>query len=110
MVIFLDVPDENIISRLVNRRTCPKCGKIFNLKTLPPKQEGICDICGGKLFQRADDREDVIRRRLDAYRSLTAPLVEYYKKAGLFKSVNGAGSPEEVDLAVASILDSAVQK
>lgn len=110
LVIFLDVPDENIISRLVNRRTCPKCGKIFNLKTLPPKQEGICDICGGKLFQRADDREDVIRQRLDAYRSLTAPLVEYYKKAGLFKSVNGAGSPEEVDLAVASILESAVQK
>lgn len=110
MVIFLDVPDEKIVSRLVNRRTCSGCGKIYNLKTIPPQKEGVCDVCGGILSQRADDREDVIRQRLGAYRALTAPLAEYYKKRGLFKSVDGAGSPEEVDLAVAAILESSAEK
>jgi len=103
-VIFLDVPDEKIIMRLVYRRTCSKCGKIYNLKTLKPKKEGICDECGGELLQRADDREDVIRQRLESYRKLTEPLVSYYKKAGIFHAVDGSGKPEEVDLAVSSLL------
>jgi len=102
-VVFLDVPDEKIIDRLVYRRTCASCGKIYNLKTLPPRKEGVCDSCGGELRQRADDREDVIRQRLEAYRRLTQPLVEYYRKAGVFYSVDGSGTPEQVEAAVAAL-------
>ena len=103
-VLFLDVPDEQIVSRLVSRRTCGKCGRIYNLRNIRPERDGICDVCGARLVQRADDREDVIRQRLEAYRVLTAPLADYYKKAGLFKSVDGTGSPEAVYRAAAAVL------
>ena len=103
-VIFLDVPDEKIVSRIVNRRICRKCGRIYNLNTIPPAKSGICDVCGEPLFQRADDCEEVIRQRLEAYRALTEPLVGYYSKAGNFYRVDASGSPEEVDSAIESIL------
>lgn len=103
-VIFLDVPDEKIISRLIYRRSCSNCGKIYNLKTLPPKKDAICDSCSGSLIQRPDDREEVIRARLEAYYKLTEPLVAYYKKAGVFYSIDGSGTPEEVDGRVSKAL------
>ncbi|RJS83559.1 adenylate kinase [Candidatus Bathyarchaeota archaeon] len=87
LVINLEVPDEIIITRLSNRLICGKCGAIYNLLTLKPKKEGICDKCGGKLYQRKDDRPEVIRERLKVYRKQTEPLIEYYTKRGLLRNV-----------------------
>ncbi|MCD6381521.1 MAG: adenylate kinase [Candidatus Aenigmarchaeota archaeon] len=82
-VIYLDVPDEIIIERLSNRRICKKCGAIYNLKTMPPKVPGKCDICGGELYQREDDKPEVVKNRLVVYRENTTPLINYYKEKGI---------------------------
>ncbi len=78
-VIRLTVPERIIVERLSNRRVCKKCGAIFNLKYLKPKEPGVCDNCGGELFQRGDDVPQVIRERLRIYETQTQPLIEYYK-------------------------------
>ncbi len=78
-VILLIVPEWIIVERLSKRRVCKKCGAIYNLKYLKPKQLGICDNCGGELFQREDDKPEVIRERLRVYEAQTQPLIEYYK-------------------------------
>ncbi len=78
-VISLTVPEWIIVERLSNRRVCKKCGAIFNLKYLKPKKPGVCDNCGGQLFQRGDDMPQVIRERLRVYEAQTHPLIEYYK-------------------------------
>ncbi len=83
LVIYLDVPDEIIIERLSNRRICKKCGAIYNLKTMPPKVPGKCDICGGELYQREDDKPEVVKRRLETYRKETTPLIQYYREKGI---------------------------
>jgi adenylate kinase len=87
LVINLNVPDEIIIARLSNRLICSRCGAIYNLLTLKPKKDRICDRCGGDLYQREDDRPEVIRERLDVYRRQTAPLIEYYRGKGLLRDV-----------------------
>jgi len=78
-VILLSVPEEVIIERLSNRRICRRCGAIYNLKFLKPRREGVCDLCGGELYQREDDKPEVIRRRLRVYEERTRPLIEYYR-------------------------------
>ncbi|MEM2889188.1 MAG: adenylate kinase [Candidatus Bathyarchaeia archaeon] len=88
VVLNLNVPDEIIITRLSNRVTCKKCGAIYNILTLKPKKEGVCDNCGGELYQRHDDNPDVIKERLNVYREKTQPLIEYYKKKGLLKDIH----------------------
>ena len=87
LVINLKVPDDIIITRLSNRLICSKCGAIYNLLTLKPKKEGVCDKCGGKLYRREDDRPEVIRERLNIYRKQTEPLIDYYAKKGLLRNV-----------------------
>jgi adenylate kinase len=87
LVINLDVPDEIIIQRLSNRLLCKKCGAIYNKLTLKPKRDNICDKCGGELYQREDDKPEVIQERLNVYRKKTEPLIEYYKKKRLLKDV-----------------------
>ena len=87
LVINLKVPDDIIITRLSNRLICSKCGAIYNLLTLKPKKEGVCDKCGGKLYRREDDRPEVIRERLNIYRKQTEPLIDYYTKKGLLRNV-----------------------
>lgn len=77
-VIYLKTGEEEIIKRITNRRVCVKCGKIYNLITNPPKEDEKCE-CGGKLIQREDDKEEVVRARLDVFRKYTEPLLEYYK-------------------------------
>ena len=81
------VPDDIIITRLSNRLICSKCGAIYNLLTLKPKKEGICDKCGGKLYRREDDKPEVIRERLNIYRKQTEPLIDYYARKGLLRNV-----------------------
>lgn len=90
-VINLHVPDEEIMARTINRRTCenPKCKEIYNLRDNPPKVEGICDKCGSKLFQRDDDNEATVSNRLAVYHSQTEPLIEYYTAKGLVATVVG---------------------
>ena len=79
VIVRLIVPEWIIVERLSNRRVCKKCGAIYNLKYLQPKRPGICDKCGGELFQREDDKPEVIRERLKVYEAQTRPLIEYYK-------------------------------
>jgi adenylate kinase len=82
-VLFFDVPDEVIIDRLSGRRVCSKCGAVYHVKYNPPKVEGMCDLCGGNLMQRDDDREEVVKKRLEVYRKQTQPLIEFYQDRGI---------------------------
>lgn len=95
-VVALEVDSEELIGRLSGRRQCRKCGENFHAKFHPPSREGICDRCGGGLFQRDDDREEVIRRRLEVYSGETFPLVGYYRQQGILKSVHGSGSIDKI--------------
>lgn len=90
-VINLHVPDEEIMARTINRRTCenPDCKEIYNLRDNPPKVEGVCDKCGSRLFQRDDDNEATVSNRLAVYHSQTEPLIDYYTKKGLVATVVG---------------------
>ncbi len=103
-VIFVGVPDDEIVKRLTARRVCPKCGAVYNLIYNPPKRDEVCDVCGTPLVQRSDDREDVIRNRLKVYRENTAPLIDYYRRKGIFHEINGVGKVEEVFGRIESVL------
>lgn len=94
--LSVDVPFDDLMKRLTGRRTCKSCGQMYNVYFNPPQKEGVCDKCGGELFQRDDDKEETIKKRLEVYNSQTAPLIEYYAKKGILKSVNGTGSIEEI--------------
>ncbi len=105
-VIFVNVPDEEIVKRLTARRVCPNCGAVYNMIYNPPKRDEICDVCGTPLVQRSDDREDVIRNRLKVYRESTAPLIDYYRDKGIFYEVDGVGKVEEVLRRIEGVLRS----
>ena len=87
-VINLDVPEARIIKRLSGRRVC-HCGKTYHIRSNPPKNEGVCDKCSGRLFQREDDKEDTIIKRLDIYHKQTEPLIEYYTAKGKLITIEG---------------------
>ncbi len=95
-VVSYELPASEIVARLGGRRTCDKCKAVYHLTERPPKIEGRCDRCNGDLFQREDDRPESIKVRLQAYERTTAPLVEFYGKAGLLMHVSAAGTPEEI--------------
>lgn len=103
-VVNLVVPAETVVNRLKERWLCGSCGAIYNLSTKPPKQEGICDVCGGALKQRADDRPETVRARLEVYERETAPLVQYYQRLGLLRNVDAAGPADKVFAAVQQAL------
>ena len=94
--IYFDLNQDILISRIVNRRSCPKCGEIYNIKFKPTKVEGICDKCGAELTQRKDDNEETAKARFDTYFKETAPLFDYYKNKNLLKTINAEGSIDEV--------------
>lgn len=94
--IYFDTDTDILISRIVNRRSCKKCGEIYNLKFKPPKNENICDICGGELTQRKDDNEEIAKARFETYFNETAPLIEYYKNKNVLKTIDAQGSIDEV--------------
>jgi len=98
-VVNLDVPREVILDRLTTRRTCTQCNAIYNVKSKPPKVEGVCDECGGPVVQRDDETEEAISSRLDVYNEKTAPLAGFYEKEGMLMNVNATSS----DAVVAAI-------
>lgn len=94
--IFLEVPKDQLLDRLTGRRVCKGCGATFHVGFKPPQKQGICDICGAEVIQREDDKESVIRTRLEAYEASTKPLQEYYQEKGILQVVDGLGSADEV--------------
>lgn len=103
-VINIFVPSEILVNRVVGRRVCKSCGKTYHIDYNKPSKEGICDDCGAVLYQRADDTKETIENRVDLYNSQTAPLLEYYEKHGLLKSVNGNCEVSEVFDEIKNIL------
>jgi len=96
VVLELVVDDDEVVRRLSGRRTCHQCGHVWHLDFDPPGTEGICDRCGGELFQRDDDSEDTIRHRLEVYADQTSPLIGYYGDKGLLRGVDATGPVEDV--------------
>jgi adenylate kinase len=94
--VLLEVPEAVSLERLSGRRQCRECGTIFHLEFVPPRTEGICDECGGQLYQRDDDKPEAIRERLATYRCETMPIVDYYERAGVLVRVDGSGTVDEV--------------
>ena len=95
-VVNYELPLEEIISRLSGRRTCKQCKAVYHVTGQPPKKEGVCDRCGGPLFQRDDDRPESIAVRMEAYQQSTAPLIRFYADLGLLVSVDATGSPQQI--------------
>jgi len=93
----LVIPRKVIIDRLTTRRTCTQCGEIYNVKSKPPKVEGVCDVCGSSIVQRDDETEETILNRLQVYSEQTAPLIEFYRDEGLLLSVQGSDSNQVIE-------------
>jgi len=104
VALSVDVDMGGLMKRLTGRRTCKNCQQMYNIYFSPPQKEGVCEKCGGELFQRDDDKEETIKNRLDVYERSTAPLIDYYKNKGILKSVEGVGSIDEIFNKIVSIL------
>jgi adenylate kinase len=96
IVLELVVDDDEVVRRLSGRRTCRKCGRIWHVVFDPPARQGICDDCGGELFQRDDDQEETIRHRLDVYQKQTRPLIAYYADEGTLLGIDATGPVEDI--------------
>jgi adenylate kinase len=105
-VLELRVDDEEVVRRLSGRRTCRQCGHVWHLEFDPPKETGVCDLCGGELFQRDDDQPETIRRRLEVYLDQTAPLVDYYHQGGLLVTIEAVGQVDGVTKRAIAALES----
>lgn len=103
-VINVVVPEEEVVRRIAYRRSCKRCGAIYNLIYNPPKNDLVCDKCGGELYQRDDDKEEVVRERYKVYKERTEPLIEYYKKKDVLFDVDGTKSIEEIFAEITKIL------
>ncbi len=95
-VFFFSLKEDVVVKRLTARRVCSKCGAVYNMIYNPPKVEGVCDLCGGKLIIRDDDKEEVVRNRLKTYNKDTAPLIQFYMDKGLLHTIDASLSVEEV--------------
>lgn len=102
--INVDVPDENIVRRMGGRRACVTCGATYHIEHVPPKKEGICDKCGSELILRDDDKPETVQKRLSVYHEQTQPLIEYYDKKGILKTVDGTVDMMDVFGAITDIL------
>jgi len=102
--LSVDVPFDDLMKRLTGRRTCKACGQMYNMYFKPPAKEGTCDKCSGELFQRDDDKEATIKKRLEVYNAQTAPLIDYYGKKGILKAVSGTGNIDDIFKKVCEVL------
>jgi len=103
--VDVEVPDDNIVRRMSGRRACLKCGATYHVEHIPPKQEGICDSCGGALVLRDDDQQETVVKRLKVYHDQTQPLIDYYTKKGILKTVDGTMEMQDVFRAISDILE-----
>jgi adenylate kinase len=104
VALTVDVEKGELMKRLTGRRTCKSCQQMYNVYFSAPKKEGVCDKCGGALFQRDDDKEETIKKRLDVYDTQTAPLISYYSKKNIMKTVMGVGNINDIFNKVVAIL------
>ena len=95
-VVYIDVPNEQLIKRLAGRLSCKNCGRVYHLTANPPRKNGRCDFCGSELYTRNDDKEETVIKRLEVYEKETSVLVDYYTKKGLLVKINGVGTRDEV--------------
>ena len=102
--VDVNVPDENIIGRMSGRRACLDCGATYHIVTIPTKVEGICDKCGSKVVLRDDDKPETVQKRLEVYHTQTKPLIDFYSKQGILRTVDGTQTMEDVFEAIVSIL------
>lgn len=102
--VNVEVPDENIIRRMGGRRACLACGATYHVENIPPKKEGICDVCGAELVLRDDDKPETVKKRLDVYHEQTQPLIDYYTKAGVLVEVDGTMAMDDVFAAICKVL------
>ena len=105
MVIDIETPKEELVSRICGRRVCKKCGAPYHIVNMKPKVEGVCDICGGELVQRADDNEAALETRLDHYVKQTKPLLEFYEGRGLLKTLDGMIGSENLIKEISKLLE-----
>ncbi len=103
--VNVDVPDENIVNRMSGRRACAKCGGTFHIKYNPTKVEGVCDLCGGELYIRDDDKPEIVSKRLVAYHDQTQPLINYYENEGILQNVDGTQNVDKVFEDIVAILN-----
>ena len=96
MVVDIEVPEDILLPRMIGRRVCRGCGKPYHVTTMPPKVEGVCDVCGGEVYQRDDDKEETVLNRFKVYNDQTSPLIEYYTKSGKNAVIDGNRSVDEV--------------
>lgn len=106
-VVSIEVDRAELLNRVTGRRTCRTCGKGYHIAFDPPRSVGVCDECGGELYQREDDREDTMRKRLDVYEEQTAPLIAYYGRESLLRNVRGTGSIDDIQNEIVSIVEGA---
>jgi adenylate kinase len=104
-VVSLEVPTEDLVLRIAGRRTCRNCGAMYHVRFSPSKTDGRCDACGGPTYQRDDDREETVRRRLQVYTDQTAPLIDFYASRGLLRRVEGTGEIGEIFQRITRALD-----
>ncbi len=104
-VLNIEVETEELVRRLTGRRTCRECGAMFHILFRPPREDHLCDRCGGSLYQREDDREETIRTRLEAYEKQTAPLIRYYREKGLLRSILGLGEEDQIFEQILRVLE-----
>ena len=102
--VNVDVPDDNIVSRMAGRRAGLACGATYHVEFNPPKKEGVCDVCGQELVLRDDDKPETVQKRLDVYHEQTQPLIEYYKQAGVLAEVDGTQNMDDVFSSIVDIL------
>ncbi len=95
-VVLIKISPETSVKRISSRRTCDDCGSVFNIVSVPPKIDGVCDECGGKLYQREDDTEEAVKRRLEIFNTETSEVIDHFKNEGKLVEIDGEGSPEEV--------------
>lgn len=107
-VIEIRIEIQRLIMRLTARRTCEQCGEIYNLESRPPREDGMCDKCGGELLHRSDDKEDIIRDRMETYRAETEPLAEYYRGEGVYRQIDGTASIDGLTQEIMSVVRGAV--
>jgi len=105
IAIYLEVPFDNLMKRLTGRLTCSSCGACFNRYTHPPKQEGVCDVCGGELIHRSDDNEETVGKRLKVFESQTAPLVEFYEAQSKLHRIDGTRDIDAITADFRTLLD-----